>query len=139
MLRMDHFEFDFDPRYKGLLLLMGASPRTAHVAFTDGGALVARFGFVRLETPLSNVAGYEVTGGYRWWRAIGVRTSFSDRGLTFGSNIRRGVCIRFAEPVAASPPLGPIRHPGLTVTLKDIDSFIERLSSRMGPENGTVA
>jgi hypothetical protein len=127
------FEFDFDPRFKAMLLLLGASPARSEVRLTDDGRLTARFGFVSLDTPVSNITSVEKTGPYRWWTAIGVRTSLADRGLTFGSTTAGGVCLRFREPVAAKPRFGPIRHPGLTLTMEDPDGFIEALGLSGGP------
>jgi hypothetical protein len=49
--------------------------------------------------------------------------SLVDRGLTFASTGRRGVCIRFFEPVRGIEPLGVIRHPSLTVTVREPDAL----------------
>jgi hypothetical protein len=85
------------------------------------GLLRARFGFVRFKTPLANVKTIERTGPYRWWKAIGLRTSLADKGLAFGSTAAGGVCMTFTSPVPAKPPFG--KHvsveyvrPGLTQT-----------------------
>jgi hypothetical protein len=103
------------------------------VQLTDDGRLTARFGFVSVDTPVSNITTVEKTGPYRWWTAIGVRTSAADRGLTFGSTAAGGVCLRFREGIASRPRFGPVRHPGLTLTIKDRDGFIEALRSSGGP------
>jgi hypothetical protein len=127
------FEFDFDPRFKAIALLFGASEGRSEVQLTDDGRLTARFGFVSVDTPVSNITTVEKTGPYRWWTAIGVRTSAADRGLTFGSTAAGGVCLRFREGIASRPRFGPVRHPGLTLTIKDRDGFIEALRSSGGP------
>lgn len=123
-----HFDFRFDKRFKKLLSLIGASPENSFVELTDDGYLEARFGKVRLRTELDNVTEAKMTGPYRWWRAIGVRTSLKDRGLTFGSALE-GVCISFNEPVSAKPSFGKFRHPGLTVTVTDRSGLVEALGS----------
>ena len=123
-----HFDFRFDKRFKKLLSLIGASPGNSSVELTDDGYLEARFGKVRLRTELDNVTEAKMTGPYRWWRAIGVRTSLKDRGLTFGSALE-GVCISFKEPVSAKPAFGKFRHPGLTVTVTDRSGLVEALGS----------
>ncbi len=123
-----HFDFHFDRRFEKLLSLIGASPQTCSVEITDDGYLEARFGKVRLRTELANVTGAKMTGPYRWWRAIGVRASLKDRGLTFGSALE-GVCISFDEPVSAKPAFGRFRHPGLTVTVTDRMGLVEALST----------
>ncbi|MEQ0559985.1 hypothetical protein ABJI51_12940 [Amycolatopsis sp. NEAU-NG30] len=85
----------------------------------DATGLRVRFGPWLVETPLSNIAGAEATGPYRPWRALGVRLSLADHGLTFGTTWRRGVCLRFREPVRGLDPWGRLRHPGLTVTVSE--------------------
>jgi hypothetical protein len=57
--------------------------------------------------------------------------SLSDRGLTFGSNTKRGVCVKFIEPVAVFPPWGTLEPPGLTLTLKDPGGFAAELQGRL--------
>jgi hypothetical protein len=93
----------------------------------EAGRLAVRFGPWRCETDLANVAGTEVTGPYRPVRAIGARLSLKDRGLTFGTNAERGVCVRFREPVRGLEPTGRLRHPGLTVTVEDVDGLARAL------------
>ena len=127
---MDRFPYAFDPRFRVLLRLIGASDRDA-VVLTDDDRLVATFGPFRVDTPLSNVIDTSVTRDYRWYKAIGARGSIADRGLTFGTNTRAGACIRFREPVAGL--LGPKidLHPGLTVTVADPEAFVTRLQERL--------
>ncbi|MBA2438430.1 MAG: hypothetical protein H0V52_08805, partial [Acidimicrobiia bacterium] len=49
-------------------------------------------------TPLDNVKGSQVTGPYATLLVIGpARLSIADRGLTFATNARRGLCIRFRQ------------------------------------------
>jgi hypothetical protein len=110
------FPFRFDPRFRRVLRLAGITEATAHVRVA-GRLLEARFGRWLVQSTLSNIAGTEVSGPYSAVKAIGVRLSVADRGLTFGSNAGRGLCIRFREPVAGIEPFGLIRHPGLTVTV----------------------
>ena len=61
-----------------------------------------------------------MTGPYSVLRTAGpARLSLGDRGLTFATNNRRGVCLRFRRPVPGIDPLGRIKHPNLTVTVLD--------------------
>ena len=123
------FDFDFDPLYRTVALVFGITPRRAGVD-VDGGRLVARFGPWRLSTDVANVAGTEVTGPYRTLATIGpAHLSLADRGLTFASNGRRGLCIRFTEPVPGLEPTGRLRHPGLTVTVADVDGLASALAA----------
>ena len=43
--------------------------------------------------------------------------SFKDRGVTFGTSTRQGVCVQFAEPVPALVPGNLLKHPACTVTV----------------------
>lgn len=99
------------------------------VTITDDGMLRATFGFVHLETPLTNVAGAHVTRNYRWYTAAGARRSMVDDGLTFGTNNHAGVCIHFHERVRS--PLSRKGHSALTVTVADVDGLAERLDSQL--------
>ena len=123
------FDFDFDPAYQAMALLFGVTPGRPGVEVA-GGRFVARYGFWTLDTTLDNIAGFEVSGPYRIWTTIGpARLSLSDRGLTFASNRRRGLCITFKEPVPGLEPTGRLRHPGLTVTVSDVDGLARALAS----------
>jgi hypothetical protein len=91
------------------------------VTLTDDGMFVATFGLVRVATPRSNITGAHVTRDYRWWTACGIRMSFADDGLTFGTNRDSGVCVHFAEKVRTS--LRRSGHSALTVTVADISGL----------------
>lgn len=118
------FDFAFEPRFVKPLSLIGVTPSTARVV-VDAGVLDARFGPWRVRTGLDNITGAEITGPYRWYRAIGPRLSLSDRGLTFGTNTRTGLCLSFREPVPGLDPLGVLRHSGLTLTVADTSALAE--------------
>src|SRR4051794_31206023 len=102
---MATYEFQFDPRFARYLSVLGVRPDTASVTVEDG-RLVARFGPWVCETTTGNVVGTELSGPYSPLKAIGPRVSYKDRGLTFGSNAARGVCIKFREPVHGIEPTG---------------------------------
>jgi hypothetical protein len=120
---MARYPFAFDPRYRAAALPFGVMPRTAWVDVT-GDDLVVRFGPWRVETTTGNVAGTEVTGPYSFAKTAGpAHLSFADRGMTCATNGRRGLCIRFREPVRGIDPTGRILHPGLTVTVTQIDEL----------------
>jgi hypothetical protein len=112
------FHFAFDAAYRLPALVLGITPRTTGVEVSD--RLVVRFGLWRLRTPLTNVAGVELTGDFAWVKTAGPpHLSFTDRGVSFATNGRRAVCVRFHEPVRAIDPTGRIRHPGATLTVAD--------------------
>ena len=110
------FRFRFDDRYAPLLRLGGITPERAELT-VDDQMLSARFGLLRLRTPLSNVAEASVTGPHQPVRAIGVRMSLTDRGLTFGTSVERMTCIRFHRPVRTKP-FDITAHPGLSVSVE---------------------
>lgn len=125
------FAFAFEARYRPLLLAFGVVPATAWVVLTDEW-LSAHFGPWTCRSPIANIVDVQVSGPYRPWRAIGTRLSFADRGLTFGSTTEGGVCVCFRDPVPGIDPLGRTKHPGLTVTVEDRDTFAAAVRARAG-------
>lgn len=120
---MTEFEFRFDPTYRRLALPFGVRPSTTGVQVTHQ-QLDVRFGPWRVRTPLANVAGTERTGPYTLAKTAGpAHLSMADRGITFATNPDAGLCIRFHEPVTGIDPFRLIRHPGLTVTVADIEGM----------------
>lgn len=121
------FAFAFEGRYRLPALLFGITPSTALVTVTDDELLV-RFGPWRLRTPLVNVAGTQLSGDYAFHRTAGpAHLSFADRGITFATNSRRGLCVSFDDPVAAMEPTGTLRHPGATLTVADPEELAAAL------------
>ncbi len=100
--------------------------------------LTVLFGRWSLTTPVSNIADVAVTGPYTWWKVAGpAHLSMADRGVTFATTDERGVCISFVEPVRALDPLGVITHPNCTVTVADVDGFVEALNEARSNHIGT--
>lgn len=123
------FGFGFEPWFRVAAAPFGIRPGTAHVTVVDG-RLVARFGPWRVDTPVANVDGWDVTGPFAWWKTIGpAHLSIADRGLTFATNPRRALCIRFREPVGGMDPRHRLRHPGLTVTVADVPGLAAALAA----------
>ena len=121
-------DFDFDPAYRVPALVLGITSSTSWVEVGPAGLRV-RFGLWRLRTPLANVAGTEMTGGFSWLKTAGPpHLSFTDRGVTFATNGRRAVCVRFHEPVRVLDPTGRLRHPGATLTVRDPERLAAELS-----------
>jgi hypothetical protein len=128
---VQRFPLRWSPPYQAAALAFGVTPGRAWVDVGDG-RLEARFGFWLVQTTLANVAGTEVTGPYRRVTTLGpAHLSLSDRGLTFASHRGPGLCIRFHEPVTGLEPRGRLRHPGLTVTVADIEGLAAHLA---GPD-----
>lgn len=121
------FPFAFDAPFALPGRLFGVHPLRAAVEL-DEHELRARFGRWRLATPRSNIRGAGITGPYAVHRTIGpAHLSLRDRGLTFATNARLGVCMRFDEPVPGIEPTGWLRHPGLTVTVADPEALVREL------------
>ena len=119
------FEFAFDRLHRVFALPFGVTPATAGVDVdVEEGRLSARFGLWRLSTLVTNVECTEVTGPYNPLKTIGpAHLSLVDHGLTFATNAAGGLCIRFREPVPGIEPTGRLRHPGLTVTVADVNGL----------------
>jgi hypothetical protein len=125
MSRAFPYELDlrFAPAWAPLLL----DAARQGVTLTDDGRFVARYGFLRVDTSLANIADAHVTGPYRWWTAVGPRLSFADDGLTFGTTNRGGVCVHFREPIGRV--IGPRHHSAVTVTVADRDGLVRALTA----------
>ncbi len=117
------FPYRFDKRFLALYLPFGARPGRDGVHVGDG-RFRATFGFLKVDTPLTNVAGGHITEGYRWWTAAGARLSAADDGLTFGTNHDRGVCVHFHDRVKG---FGPRAHSALTVTVEDCQGLVDTI------------
>jgi len=125
------FTFAFDPRFRRLLGALGVRPSNSWVE-VDDDHLEARFGRWRVRTPRSNLADVRITRDYLAIKAIGPRGSLADRGATFGTTTRGGVCICFHEPVTALAGR-LMRHPGLTVTVDDLEGLADAIRTRLDP------
>lgn len=123
---VQRFAFQPDGRFAVPLRALGVRPDHDGV-FVGEGRLVVRFGRVGLRTPLENVARAHEAGEYRWWRAVGARLSLADRGVTFGTSTRGGVCIEFHRPVRA---LLGLAHPNCSVTVADPPGLVAALNRR---------
>jgi hypothetical protein len=118
------FKYLVDKRYLPLLLPFGLWPGRGGVTLTET-SFIAKFGLLKLQTPLENIDDAHVTRDYRWWTAVGPRLSHADDGLTFGTNKSAGVCVHFREKVPS--PLKRSGHSALTVTVSDVDGLASSL------------
>lgn len=92
------FPYRFDNRWKPMFFALRVGSDDG-VTITDDGRLVATYGPVRVDTPLDNIDHTQVSGPHRWYTAVGLRLSFADDGITFGTNHQRGLCIEFIQKV----------------------------------------
>jgi hypothetical protein len=65
----------------------------------EAGTFRARFGWFTVQTMLTNIERWEISGPYRWFRAIGVRGTIGKPELTYGGSTRGGVGLFFRDPV----------------------------------------
>ena len=122
------FTFRFVQPFRAACRVFGVTEERAWVDVDTAGDghVTAAFGRWRVEAPLTNVHCVEITGPYAVVKTIGpARLSLADKGITFATNRDRGVCLGFVEPVVAAgmPRNGRLRHPGLTVTVDDVDGL----------------
>ena len=125
------FEFAFEKKYLPALAAIGVTPLTAKVDLSQK-TLDARFGPWRCRTSVKNIRCVSRTGPFSAVKAIGARGSFADRGATFGTTTVGGICVEFREPVKILDPSGIILHPGLTLTVADLEGFEEALRDAAG-------
>ncbi len=114
------FPYRFDNRWKAIFVALRVGADDG-VTITDDGRLVATFGRVKVDTPLANVHHTQITGPHRWYTAVGLRLSFSDDGITFGTNHQRGVCIEFIDKVPRV--IGFKDHSALWASVADPDGL----------------
>ena len=126
------YPFEFEDRYRLPARLFGVTDHSASVT-VNAADVEAKFGRWTVRTPLANVSSVTVTGPYSFLKTAGpARLSVSDRGITFATNCRRGVCLQFRRPVAGIEPTGLLTHPNLTVTVQDCDGLAEQLRVHLG-------
>jgi hypothetical protein len=125
------FPMEFSPVFRLASLPLGACGKQAGVLVREA-ELVARFGPWSISTPIDNIASAQVTGPYRVVKTIGPpHLSLRDLGLTFAGTPRRGVCLRFNRALSGIEPLGLIRHPALTVTVREPEELVWEIRRRL--------
>mgnify|MGYP001819051298 FL=1 len=119
------FPYRFDRRFSPMFAALGVKESDGVTLMADD-RLVVTFGRKRVETPLANVDHTLRTGPHRWWKAVGLRLSFADDGLTMGTNFEAGLCIAFAEKIPKV--IGLRDHSALWVSVADPDALAEALA-----------
>lgn len=109
------FPYELDQRWSPMFKLLGVGASDG-VTLTDD-SFIATFGRKKVETPLTNIDHTLVTGPHRWYTAVGMRLSFTDDGLTFGTNHRSGLCVAFVERIPKV--IGFRDHSALWVSVAD--------------------
>ena len=126
-MSIERFDFDWDLLYRPAGAVFGITPWTAHVDVSPT-ELMVRYGPWSLRSALGNITGVEPSGDYSFLKTAGPpHLSFSDRGISFATNGRQGLCVRFREAVKGIDPTGRIRHPGATLTVGDTSGLARAL------------
>lgn len=128
------FPYDFEPAYRVLWRFSGAKEDRDGVTLTDD-TFTATYGRKTVETPRSNITGAHITRNYSWVKAIGIRGSLKDDGLTFATCTRGGVCVHFAERVPRVIGFSP--HSAITVTVQDLEGLVRALGYDVDPDDDT--
>lgn len=119
------FSIRLERRLLPILILFGVHPGAASVRL-DGDRLDVRFGFFRAQVPLANIVCWDITGPYRWWRAVGVRATVGKPELTFGGSAHGGVRLHFREPIR----IARIRVRDLYLTVDNLEGLGKSLAAR---------
>ncbi len=121
------FPYRLDTRYQLMWKPIGVGKNDG-VTITDD-TFTATYGRKRVVTPLANVTEAHATLDYQWWKAIGMRLSFADDGLTFGTSTHGGVCVHFDQRIPKV--IGLRDHSALTVTVDDLNGLVDAINSRV--------
>jgi hypothetical protein len=119
------FPIRLSPGLRPILLLWGVTPSRAWVR-VEPGRLIARFGFFRTTIPLGDVEWWDITGPYRWWRAVGVRHTFRSSDLSFGGSAHGGLRVHLNR----KRRIGWVDANELYVTVDDLEGLGAALSER---------
>jgi len=125
------FPIRLGQRSLALLRLWGVRPSLAYAEIADGPPAVVRvrFGRVRFETEVANLARYQIEGPFHWITAIGIRRSVRHGDVSFAGAAHGGVRVDLREPVRWSI----FRVPAFYVGADDLDAFAAALARRSVP------
>jgi hypothetical protein len=110
-------------RSRPLLRLFGVRGDNAYVDLGDD--VDVRFGFFRVTTPASNLAGWRIEGPWRWITAIGVRSGIRHGDIAFDGTHTGGVRMDLRTPIH----FGPLRRTAIYVSVDDLQGFAAALAS----------
>jgi hypothetical protein len=108
-----------------VLRLWGVRPGLVYAEIDDGPPSVVRvrFGRVRFEMPIANIAQYRIEGPFHWVTAIGIRRSIRHGDVSFAGAAHGGVRMDLRAPVRWSI----FRVPAFYVGADDLDAFAAAL------------
>ena len=105
--------------------MFGVRPATAWLRL-ERDRVVARFGFSHAVIPLADIERWDITGPYRWWRALGIRSALTKPEITYGGSSRGGVGLHLRRPVRIA--WLRVRH--FYVTVEDLEGLGAALTAR---------
>ena len=126
MTERTFFPYRIDKRWAPLFTVLRVKD-TDGVEITEDGLLRSTYGRVKVETPIGNVDHTLVTGPHRWYKAVGLRLSFADDGVTFGTNHEAGLCLAFVEKIPKV--MGFKEHSSLWVSVADPEGLAAAIGS----------
>ena len=126
-MKEQFFPYRLDKRWVALFLMLGVTEKDG-VTITARGALIATFGRFKVKTTLANVDATTITGPHRWYTAVGLRLSFTDDGVTFGTNHRKGVSIAFVRKIPRV--IGLRKHSMLWVSVADPEGLVAAIGKK---------
>jgi len=127
------FPFAFSDPLGLPLRAAGIWPFSAVVS-VNARELRIRYGPWSLRTPVTNVASARVVPGPGWMDVVGPpRVSLRDGSVTFATARTRAVRLRLLDPVPGGVPLSFVRHPAVTVTVRDPEGLVSVLDTLLRP------
>ena len=126
-MKAKHFPYRLDKRWTALFFALGVDDKDG-VTIGGKGELIATFGRFKVKTTVANVDHTLVTGPHRWYTAVGLRLSFADDGLTFGTNHRKGLSIAFVEKIPKV--VGFKKHSTLWVSVADPEGLAAAIEAQ---------
>lgn len=127
------FPFDFSDVASVASRLVGVWPMSSGVSVSAHDVSI-RFGPWELTTPVENVRSATVTRHLPLLAAGGPpRIDPRTKALTLATSTQRGVKLRFVEPVRGGLPTDRVRHPEVTVTVRDPEGLVSLLDTLHRP------
>jgi hypothetical protein len=119
------FPFRIDSGLRPILLFFGVRRSSAWTRLDDD-RMVTRFGFFSVDIPLTDIEWWDITGPYKWYRAVGVRQTIPKPEISFGSTAVGGlrVHLRTRHRVAW------VRALDFYVTVEDLEGLGAALAAR---------
>ena len=119
------FPIRLEARARLLLLAFGVRHGSAWLRL-ERDRIVSRFGFSHAVIPLVDIERWELTGPYRWWRALGIRSALTKPEITYGGSTHGGIRLQLSTPIR----IAWINVLDFYVTVDDLDGLAAALTAR---------